>query len=282
MPAIFCVLLFCVLVTLPVAVVAAQSDLPLMKARELTTEVDIRQFSVSEKYDGVRALWTGQHLLTRSGHVIAAPEWLTAGLPEATAVEGELWLGRGRFDEVSALVRRYDASDAGWQQVRFMVFDLPYSTLNYSQRMAQLEQLQQSFISPALKLVPRFTVEDQAALDAALAKVVADGGEGLMLNRVDALYQPVRSGAILKYKPEYDAEAEVVGYSPGQGKYAGMMGSLIVRDELGRSFKIGTGFTDAERASPPAIGERVSYQYSGFTSSGLPKFPRFLRVYREI
>lgn len=280
MPAILCILLVCAVLALPVAVCAAQSDLPLMKARELTAAIDVQQFSISEKYDGVRALWTGQTLLTRSGNTIAAPQWFLASLPKATAIEGELWLGRGRFDEVSALVRRHTAEDSQWREVQFMVFDLPYSALSYEQRMAQLEQIQQRY--QGFTVVPRFRVDSQQALDVALARVVAAGGEGLMLNRLHALYQPVRTEAIFKLKPEYDAEAQVVGYVPGKGKYAGMMGSLIVRDEQGRTFKLGTGFSDTERSNPPEIGEWVSFQYSGFTSSGLPRFPRFIRVYREI
>ena len=281
-PIIFYVLILCVVLTLPVAAVAAQNSLPLMKAREMTAPVDVRLFSVSEKYDGVRALWTGRQLLTRSGNPIAAPDWFTAGLPADRAVEGELWLGYGRFTEVSALVRRYSAADEHWREVKLMAFDLPGNPLGYSQRLAELEQLQKESAVAWFQVVRRFSVASQAALDEVLAEVVEAGGEGLMLNRLDAFYQPIRTDAILKLKPEFDAEAEVIGYSPGKGKFDGMMGSLIVRDDQGRSFKIGTGFSDAQRENPPGIGQWITFRYSGFTSSGLPKFPRFVRVYEEI
>jgi len=42
---------------------------------------------------------------------------------------------------------------------------------------------------------------------------------------------------------------------------------------------VGRGLlTDAERADPPPIGSRVTYRHNGFTTNGIPRFARFLRV----
>jgi DNA ligase-1 len=41
---------------------------------------------------------------------------------------------------------------------------------------------------------------------------------------------------------------------------------------------LGTGFTDAQRAAPPAIGTWVTYRYRGTTDKGVPRFASFLRV----
>ena len=65
---------------------------------------------------------------------------------------------------------------------------------------------------------------------------------------------------------------------PGEGKYAGMMGSLLVETPDGRRFRLGTGFTDEQRADPPPVGSWVTYRFNGFTTNGLPRFARFLRV----
>jgi len=78
----------------------------------------------------------------------------------------------------------------------------------------------------------------------------------------------------------------VVAHLPGKGKYQGMMGSLLVeiRDadtQQARRFKIGTGFSDAQRADPPAIGTIITYKYFGTTNTGLPRFASFLRVRDE-
>jgi DNA ligase-1 len=70
----------------------------------------------------------------------------------------------------------------------------------------------------------------------------------------------------------------VIGHVAGKGKYEGMLGALRVETPDGKRFRIGTGFSDAVRANPPAIGTLVTYTYRGFTKSGLPRFASFLRV----
>ena len=63
----------------------------------------------------------------------------------------------------------------------------------------------------------------------------------------------------------------------GQGQYAGLLGALIVERPDGLRFRIGSGFSNAQRARPPAIGSQVTYRYNGLTDSGTPRFARFLR-----
>ena len=87
-----------------------------------------------------------------------------------------------------------------------------------------------------------------------------------------------RSDALLKFKPFDDAEARVVGYRPGKGKYAGMVGALLVEDARGRRFALGSGLRDADRARPPRIGSHVTFRYNGLTARGMPRFARYLRV----
>ncbi len=70
----------------------------------------------------------------------------------------------------------------------------------------------------------------------------------------------------------------VVGYSPGKGKYRGQLGSLIVVTHEGETFRIGSGLTDEDRKNPPMIGSVVSYRYNGYTSGGLPRFARYIRL----
>lgn len=112
--------------------------------------------------------------------------------------------------------------------------------------------------------------------------MVAGGGEGLMLHHREARYRAGRSEDLLKFKPYEDAEARVVGHTAGRGKYRGMLGALIVETPEGLRFRIGTGFSDSRRATPPPIGAWITYRYNGRTGNGVPRFARFLRVRREI
>ncbi len=47
---------------------------------------------VSEKLDGVSAIWNGEILHFRSGKLISAPEWYIENFPEQL-MDGELWVG---------------------------------------------------------------------------------------------------------------------------------------------------------------------------------------------
>jgi DNA ligase 1 len=92
---------------------------------------------VSEKFDGVRGVWDGARLRFRSGRPVPAPTWFTARLPRRP-LDGELWLGRGRFDELSALVRNETPNDTDWRAVRYLAFELPGATGSFAERAAHI------------------------------------------------------------------------------------------------------------------------------------------------
>jgi len=239
--------------------------------------LDPAPFLVSEKYDGVRGVWDGETLRHRSGRRVSAPAWFTAQLP-STPLDGELWLGRGRFDELSGIVRREQPVDAEWRHVRYMVFELPGALDTFAKRARRIEAVVRHNGSPQLVAVDQAPVADRAALQQRLALTLAQGGEGLVLHRADAAYAAGRSDAILKLKPALDTEAVVVAHHPGRGKYAGLLGALEVRTPEGRQFLIGSGLSDALRHEPPPIGSVVTYRYRDLTRTGLPRFATFLRV----
>ncbi len=260
----------------PAAGAADTSAPPAMLALHADATLDPADYWVSEKLDGVRALWDGQHLRFRSGREIVAPAWFIAALP-TTPVDGELWIGRRRFDTLSGLIRREDAQDPAWHEVRYMLFDQPGGAGDFSTRLEALQQIVATAAVPWLQLVPQQRVADRAALQRLLDETVAGGGEGLMLHRADAHWQPGRSEALRKLTPWLDAEARVVGYVPGKGRLQGKVGALVVEADDGRRFRIGSGLTDALRAAPPALGARVTYRYRELTPAGQPRFPRYLR-----
>jgi len=234
-------------------------------------------FLVSEKFDGVRAVWDGQLLRFRSGRVIAAPAWFLSALPRV-ALDGELWMARGAFDRLSGVVRQTEPDDEAWRAVKYLVFDAPGHAAPFAQRVAfvqsTLAQAQQLWLMP----VAQREVSDARALQAWLQDTVRQGGEGLMLHRADALWQPGRTDALFKLKPELDEEALVVGHQPGKGRLLGMTGALLVQMPSGQRFALGTGLSNALRRNPPAVGTWVTYRYRERTPSGLPRFASFVRV----
>ena len=246
-----------------------------------TDLIDPAPYLVSEKLDGVRGAWDGHVLRFRSGRVVPAPAWFTARLPDAP-LDGELWLGRGRFDELSAIVRKAVPVDAQWRQLRYMVFELPGAPGNFEARARRIDAIATQTAWPQLVAVAQTPVADRAALQRRLAATVAQGGEGLVLHLASAGYRTGRSDAMLKLKPSLDTEATVVAHHPGKGKYEGVLGALEVRTAQGRQFLLGSGLSDGQRRDPPAIGSVVTYRYRDLTSTGLPRFASFLRVHHGL
>ncbi len=249
----------------------------LMHAKLWPSGQDPQPYLVSEKLDGVRAFWDGQSLRFRSGLPVAAPDWFTGGLPK-TPLDGELWLGRGRFDELSGTVRKKQPVEAEWRQLRYMVFDLPGATGSFAERAQRITKLLAEANLPWLQPVAQQHLAKTAGLQGLLKQTVQDGGEGLVLHRANALWSPGRSDALFKLKPLPDEEARVIAHLPGKGRHAGRMGALLLALPDGQQFALGTGFSDAQRADPPPVGTVVTYRYRDRTPKGLPRFASFLRV----
>ncbi|MBR9885517.1 MAG: DNA ligase [Oceanospirillales bacterium] len=266
------------LLTLPAIAVAQAPALMSGVTLQSHQAIETAEYLVSEKLDGVRARWTGQALLTRSGHRIAAPDALTRNLPPVP-LDGELWLGRQRFDALSALVRRADPADDLWQEVSFQLFDLPAHRGSFSERTEALAQIVAAVDNPHIQVIKQHRDLTRAQLDSRLGQIKQAGGEGLMLMHGSAHYIHGRSELLLKYKGYEDAEAVVVGYTEGKGKYDGMTGALIVETKSGVRFRIGSGLSDEERISPPPLGSTITYRYNGLTAHGKPRFARFMRLY---
>jgi len=271
-------LLFGIALAMPVM---AAADAPaILLAEVYRDQIDVTRYLVSEKLDGVRAIWDGERLRFRSGREIKAPAWFIAGLPKIP-LDGELWLGRGRFEALSGIVRREQPNDTEWRTVRYMIFELPGAQGAFRERVTAISQLVRQANAPWLQEIEQFDVVDRASLQKRLKSVVQGGGEGLMLHRADAAYETGRSDTLLKLKPWNDAEAVVIGHLPGKGKYAGMLGALRVRSADGREFSLGTGFSDEQRRNPPAIGSEVTYRYRDLTVRGQPRFASFMRLRGE-
>jgi len=258
----------------------AHASPALLLAQPAPTGIDPAGYLVSEKYDGVRAVWDGRVLRFRSGLTIAAPEAFVERLP-AVPLDGELWLGRGRFELLSGLVRRQSPDAAAWRQLRYMVFELPGASGSFASRAQRIAALVRQTGWSQLQAVEHEVLDSSQALQRRLDEVVAAGGEGLMLHRADAPYETGRSASLLKLKPLHDAEARVIGHVAGRGRHVGRMGALRVRSASGVAFLLGTGFSDAERESPPPLGSWVTFTHRGVTADGVPRFASFLRVRSE-
>ncbi|MCP4987870.1 MAG: DNA ligase [Colwellia sp.] len=242
---------------------------------------NISSYYVSEKLDGIRGHWNGNQLLTRQGNIINSPKWFTQHWPEIQ-MDGELWIDRGQFQALLSCVSKHqpelEKNKSCWKKVRFMMFDLPSHGGAFSERVKKMQSLVVSVPSPFFSMVSQVQIKSIGALDSKLNAVIKNNGEGLMLHLASAYYQQGRNVALLKLKKNQDAEATIIGYTEGKGKYHGKLGAIRVKTPDGITFKIGSGFTDYQRENPPNIGTIITFKYNGLTQAGIPRFARFWRV----
>ena len=270
-------LLLCSLFCFNVSATAEEAAPAFKLAGTYTESLNVSDYLVSEKFDGVRAWWDGTALYTRSGRRVNAPGWFTEGFGKEP-LDGELWIARGRFDDVSSVVRQASAAAEKWREVSYRVFDLPAEDAPFSTRYVKLKQRVASANAPYLFLVRQAPIVSQDSLMRQLDDIVAAGGEGLMLQHKQAPYRGKRSNDLVKLKPWQDAEAIVLAHLPGEGKFSGLTGALLVETSEGVQFRIGSGMSNQLRANPPPIGSTITYKYSGLSKYGKPRFASFLRM----
>lgn len=250
--------------------------------------------------DGREGLATG--LWSRLGKVIHAPADFLDRLPVSSCLDGELWKGPGRFEETSGDVRSLDGD---WSEIKYMVFDRPAFQQVYAEgdlgwttiyRRAEYDDKERRFtdvliwmrmqkfwdevVQPTEQVqLPADRVQAEKIVWKRFEEVTNEGHEGLMLRRGHSTWQPYRSDDLVKVKPVESGTGKVIGYNPGEGKYKGMIGSLVLDNGVEIS-----GMLDSQRQLS-ALGhmmafaplQTVHYRFNGYTNSGKPRHPRLAR-----
>lgn len=243
-----------------------------MLAKKFDESIDPTGWLMSEKLDGVRAIYYNAHFTSRTEKPFVSPPVFSDGFPHNVVLDGELWKGRGLFNETSGQVRRKTKQD--WSGMRYMVFDAPQISGTFEQILLDLLDLR---AAPTLTIVQQTVCLDLDHLREYEEKIISLGGEGVMLRNPWSCYtEGKRSSNILKVKRFHSDEATVTGYQPGLGKHEGRLGALIC-EYKGKQIFLGTGFTDTERENPPDVGVIVTFKYFEMSDS-IPRFPVYIGV----
>ena len=270
----------------------------------------------SEKLDGYRAQTDNidDTIKSRNGKLYNCPEWFMDAMRIDGVVvnmDGELFAGRDKFQQMG-VVRKKVPIDEEWYNIKFYVFDLPDLMESFKMRYQKLveivETLQTNWsnyqlqnselmnISCPVVLCEHTLVESMDDMKCFYKSVLDSGGEGIMLNDPNAMYEGKRSNGLLKYKPSFDMEARIIGYKKGAGKNKGKLGALICQplkncdtyhmvDEIEAHEFSTSGMDNSVRESyltTHPIGTIITIQCSGFTNSGKPRFARYLRIRDDI
>jgi len=291
------------------------SELKFMLAKEFIKggKVDPTGWLVSEKFDGYRACFSyeGNQFYSRQNKPFNAPDWFIDAMPPRL-VDGELWIGRNMFQGMG-VVRKKVPIDEDWLNVTFQVYDMPEEEGTFEERLKELHRIvkltQRRWLDRRKKypypfntlecpvvIAKQVVVQSEEHLDAIYQNIIHNDGEGIMLKDPKSSYEGKRSNHLLKYKPAFDAEAIIIGYKPGQGKYQGILGGFICKqlinydtymsidEDEDHIFSI-SGIDDSIRKSyekTHPIGTIISYEHSGKTDKGKPRFGRYIRRRTDI
>jgi DNA ligase-1 len=276
-------------------------DKGVLLAKNFDDDVNIEGWYASEKWDGYRSVWNGKNFVSRTGKSFDVPDWYCSIMPPSIALDGELWLGRGKFEDCGLLRKKRPTKESDIQkwneewlkkEVVFNVFDIMNLNVGFEGRMEKLrtlvkdrnkcmKQLNINKPNPILAFTEQTKVNKVEALKMA-KEVIKDGGEGIMLRQPGSLYEAKRSKTLYKIKEVDDMEVRIDGYKNGAGKYKGILGSftcsLINKPDIKCNV---SGMNDQIRNSyltTHPIGTIITITYNGLTGSGKPRHPRYLRI----
>lgn len=276
---------------------------------------------MSEKYDGYRARIHPElgTLVTRQNKPLVVPEWFINATKtfkynpdgELLCYDGELFAGRDNFQKMG-VVRRKDPSDEDWFPIKYVVYDFPEMECSFDKRYAALklfvDEAKQRWtkfqktnpkfvdVSCPIVLCEQHKVESIEQMNKFYENIISNEGEGIMLKHPTSLCEKKRSSFLLKFKPKFDAEAIIVGYKDGTGKYTDMLGAFqckplinagnyqVVDDNPEHIFAI-SGMNDEIRENykeTHPINTIVTFQYAGYTKAGIPRFANYLRKREDV
>lgn len=253
---------------------------------------------ISEKYDGIRAIWDGKRMLTRAQREFNfVPQWFKDLLP-SYPLEGELIVPGKPFSYFSGVTVRKEDDDR-WKEIEYRLFDTPIKDKIFEERKKIVEDYVKSVNSKYITIADfkLYTNIDKnmQLIHNHFQDLIKEGKEGLMMIRKDNIYEAKRVKTILKYKKEYEGECIVIDYLEGTGKYKGILGKLRCKLTNGKEFNVGGGFIDEQRKryifdsdgkfiklnntedNPvPEIGDTITYSCMEILEkTGIPRMPIF-------
>ena len=237
----------------------------LMLSQVWNDSIDPTGYWISEKFDGCRAYWSGEVLVSRYGKPLGAPDWFIERLPKGIKLDGELWVGYNKFGTLIRLLKTQ--GDKEWEDCKLMVFDSPDDDKTFEDRIKYLKNNVQE--NDSLELVPFTLCRNAEHLKEELDIVVKKGGEGLMLRKADASYDVGRSNNMLKVKLQQDAEVKMVKKASKCVGYDTLLPN-------GVPITIRCVYSDYKNPPPP--GTILQVKHFGEWKSGKLKNPYFWRI----
>jgi len=257
---------------------------------------------------------------SRQGKPFFPPHWFMESMPPpnllgSKILDGELWAGRDNF-QLMGIVRKKKPVAEEWLNISYQVYDITNGEGGFVKRLKDLKRIA-SFTDKAFHIKVKqieYFLPTQIVINCPLIfakqqkitslekmkeiyqEILDNKGEGIMMKHPLSTYDNGRSSHMLKYKPAFDREAIIIGYKDGVGKYDGLLGSFICRPLLNHDTYMSVDIDDnhiftlsgmidtirnSYKESHPE-GTIITYECSGFTDKGVPRFGRYQRIRDDV
>ena len=259
---------------------------------------------------------------SRAGKPFLAPEWFLDSMPPPDLLgdkilDGELWAGRDNF-QLMGVVRKKKPIPEEWLTIQYQVYDITNIEKGFLDRLKDLKKIveftrkswtirlkNEDFyipegqeIDPPLVFAQQIKITGEKMMTEFYQNIIGNGGEGIMMKHPLSLYANGRSNYMLKYKPAFDREAIIIDYKMGDpnSKYKGLLGSFICKPLINHDTYMSidndenhiftlSGMDDKIRNSFKKThpeGTIITFECSGFTDKGVPRFGRYQRVRDDV
>lgn len=274
---------------------------------QLAKEVPISEITypklVQIKYDGVRIITIKKDndikFRTRNGKEVNLPLFAEAisKIEGDIILDGEIVIADGKLeDRTKASGMINSAIHGGFIDEYLLVYNIfDAMTLQhwealecpiiYSHRLKLVRLLVDKIDSCLIDVAFTFNARNRESLETRYDMFIELGYEGLILKDENHLYTFKRSKDWIKLKEIKTTDLICYGIEEGEGKYKGMIGSLICKGEVESKnifVNVGSGLTDKDRDLPyeAFINETIEVKYnslildqkSNFYSLFLPRF----------
>ncbi len=279
-----------------------------MLLKVLTEKVKLpEKIYIQEKLDGIRCIWNGSEMLTRTGQVIVSMPKLLKILKSEfsdTPLDGELYSNELSFKDIISSTRRSENIEED-ERIFFYVFDMPIKNLTFEQRLDKLKTLKYNkrvkLLNAKLITTKKKTIND--------LNIYHNLAEGSVIRFPDGMYDfGKRSSKAFKIKFFYEEEFEIYDtyeltykekvkldkkipgakeyangtfYKDGKETKANKLGGFYLKTTNGETFKVGSGFSEEERVKfwkDKPIGKLATIIYQEYTENNVPRFGTFKEI----
>jgi len=254
---------------------------------------------------------------SRAGKPFLAPQVFLQSMPPPALLghkilDGELWAGRDNF-QLMGVVRKKIPIPEEWRSIQYQVYDITNGEGSFVNRLKDLRsivdftrksfsimtkdnELFDSESNSPLIFAKQIRITGEEMMKCFYNEIINNGGEGIMMKHPLSKYDNGRSNYMLKYKPSFDREAIIIDYKLGSGKYKGLLGSFICKPLINHDTYMSvdnsddhiftlSGMDDKIRHSfreSHCEGTIITYECSGFTDKGVPRFGRYQRIRDDV